>query len=73
MLKKTNGATLADVAREAGVSLKTASRVLNATPVAPATAKRVRAAMLLLDYRPNELARSRATPVRRNSSNGLST
>lgn len=57
MLKKTNAATLADVAREAGVSLKTASRVLNATPVAPATAKKVRAAMALLDYKPNELAR----------------
>jgi hypothetical protein len=41
MLKRTNGATLADVAREAGVSLKTASRVLNMTPVAPATARKV--------------------------------
>jgi LacI family transcriptional regulator len=57
MLKKTNGATLVDVAREAGVSLKTASRVLNAAPVSPATAKKVRAAMTLLDYKPNELAR----------------
>jgi LacI family transcriptional regulator len=57
MLKKTNGATLANVANEAGVSLKTASRVLNAVPVAPATAKKVRAAMARLQYRPNELAR----------------
>jgi len=57
MLKRTNGATLADVAREAGVSLKTASRVLNMTPVAPATARKVRAAMTQLDYHPNELAR----------------
>jgi LacI family transcriptional regulator len=57
MLKKTNGATLADVAREAGVSLKTASRVLNAAPVASATAKKVRAVMTRLDYKPNELAR----------------
>jgi LacI family transcriptional regulator len=50
--------TLVDVAREAKVSLKTASRVLNNEPnIAPATAKRVRAAMLKLSYRPNELAR----------------
>ena len=32
MLKKTNGPTLVDVAREAGVSLKTASRALNDDP-----------------------------------------
>jgi LacI family transcriptional regulator len=58
MLKKTNGPTLVDVAREADVSLKTASRVLNGAPgLAPATAKRVRAVMLRLGYRPNELAR----------------
>jgi LacI family transcriptional regulator len=57
MLNKTNGAILADVAREAGVSLKTASRVLNNAPVAEATAKKVRAAMALLDYKPNEMAR----------------
>lgn len=50
--------TLVDVAQEAKVSLKTASRVLNNEPnIAPATAKRVRAAMLKLSYRPNELAR----------------
>lgn len=57
MLRKTNGATLADVARAADVSLKTASRVLNMAPVAPATAKKVRAAMSRLNYKPNELAR----------------
>jgi LacI family transcriptional regulator len=57
MLKKTNVATLADVAREAGVSLKTASRVLNMAPVAPATAKKVRSAISRLNYKPNELAR----------------
>ena len=57
MLNRANGAILADVAREAGVSLKTASRVLNNAPVAEATAKRVRAAMILLDYKPNEMAR----------------
>jgi LacI family transcriptional regulator len=58
MLKKMNGPTLVDVARQADVSLKTASRVLNGAPgLAPATAKRVRAVMLRLGYRPNELAR----------------
>jgi LacI family transcriptional regulator len=58
MLEKANHPTLVDVAREAGVSLKTASRVLNsASGIAPATAKRVRTAMSKLEYRPNELAR----------------
>jgi LacI family transcriptional regulator len=58
MLKKTNGPTLVDVAREAGVSLKTASRALNDDPgIAPATAKKVRTVMSRLGYRPNELAR----------------
>jgi LacI family transcriptional regulator len=58
MFKKTNGPTLVDVAREANVSLKTASRVLNGAPgLAPGTARRVRAVMSRLGYRPNELAR----------------
>jgi LacI family transcriptional regulator len=58
MLKKTNAPTLVDVAREAGVSLKTASRALNDDPgIAPATAKKVRTVMSRLGYRPNELAR----------------
>lgn len=57
MIERTNSVTLADVAREAGVSLKTASRVLNRTPVAAVTARRVRAVMSRLNYRPNELAR----------------
>jgi LacI family transcriptional regulator len=58
MLKKPNGPTLVDVARVAGVSLKTASRALNGDQgIAPATAKKVRAVMTRLGYRPNELAR----------------
>jgi LacI family transcriptional regulator len=58
MLKKTSGPTLVDVAREAGVSLKTASRALNGDQgIAPATAKKVRSVMSRLGYRPNELAR----------------
>lgn len=59
MIKKNNSPTLVDVAREAKVSLKTASRALNGeTGLAPATAKRVRSVMRKLGYRPNELARS---------------
>lgn len=57
MPEKTDNVTLADVAREAGVSLKTASRVLNRTPVAAVTAKKVRAVMSRLNYRSNEFAR----------------
>lgn len=58
-MRKTNNPTLVDVAREANVSLKTASRVLNGAPgLAPATAKRVRSVMFRIGYRPNELARS---------------
>ena len=50
--------TLRDVAREAGVSIKTVSRVVNGEPaVNEATAARVEAAVERLGYRPNELAR----------------
>ena len=51
--------TLRDVAREAGVSIKTVSRVVNGEPmVNPATAERVTEVASRLGYRPNELARS---------------
>jgi LacI family transcriptional regulator len=51
--------TLADVARAAGVSAKTASRVINGDPqVAPATRARVEAAVEALGYQVNVLARS---------------
>lgn len=57
MIKK-GSITLVDVAREAGVSLKTASRALNESPeLRPETAARVAAAMARLRYQPNELAR----------------
>ena len=57
-IKKGQAPTLVDVAREAGVSLKTASRVLNNSEnVSEEKALRVRAVMKRLDYRPNELAR----------------
>ena len=46
--------TMNDVARTAGVSLKTVSRVVNGEPtVAPDLAARVHAAVELLNYRPN--------------------
>jgi LacI family transcriptional regulator len=49
---------MVDVAREAGVALKTVSRVVNDEPgVRPATAERVRVAIARLRYRRNDLAR----------------
>jgi LacI family transcriptional regulator len=54
--------TLADVAARAGVSLKTASRALNAEyGVAEATAERVRDAARQLGFRPNHFARALAS------------
>jgi LacI family transcriptional regulator len=54
--------TLADVAEQAGVSLKTASRALNGEyGVAPATLEKVLAAARSLGFRPNLLARSLAS------------
>ena len=51
-------ATLEDVAREAGVGAMTVSRTINAHPyVSELTAKKVRAAIRRLDYRPNHAAR----------------
>lgn len=55
-------ANMGDVARLAGVSHQTVSRVLNeAANVSPATRKRVLAAMKKLDYRPNPAAKSLVT------------
>jgi LacI family transcriptional regulator len=57
-IKKSQAPTLVDVARDAGVSLKTASRVLNNSKnVSEDKVTRVRAVMERLGYRPNELAR----------------
>ena len=55
-------ATIADVARKAGVSMSTVSHVVNGTRrVAPATAKAVQAVIDAIGYRPNALARSLKT------------
>jgi LacI family transcriptional regulator len=57
-IRRSQTPTLVDVAREAGVSLKTASRVLNKSEnVSEGKAKTIRAVMERLGYRPNELAR----------------
>src|SRR6476660_8485119 len=51
-------ATLEDVANAAGVGPMTVSRTINGHPyVSEATAKKVRAAIRKLDYRPNHAAR----------------
>lgn len=54
-------AVMYDVARLAGVSHQTVSRVINEHPnVRPETRERVRRAMVQLDYRPNSAARTLA-------------
>ena len=63
---KTDGrrrsAVMTDVAKLAGVSHQTVSRVLNGSPqVRPATRERVLVAMQELDYRPNSAARALVT------------
>lgn len=53
--------TMHDVARAAGVSTATVSRVLNGGAVRPDTARRVRGAMRRLGYVPNRVARGLVT------------
>lgn len=58
--------TLIDVARVAGVSLGTASRVLNgSTDVKPLNVAKVKKAMKSLNYRPSDVARSMRTNTSR--------
>ena len=62
---------MADVARLAGVSYQTVSRVLNDYPfVSPAARQRVTQAMQELDYRPDVSARSMRTGSSRKRTSG---
>ena len=57
-----NGATLKDVARLAGVSVATVSRVINGhANVSPRTKAAVERAIVKLNYSPNTIARSLVT------------
>jgi DNA-binding LacI/PurR family transcriptional regulator len=59
---RKRAAVMADVAKLAGVSHQTVSRVMNGSDqVRDDTRERVRAAMRMLDYRPNSVARALAT------------
>lgn len=65
--KKNRPATISDVARHAGVSPMTVSRVINGEPsVRPATRALVEASIAALDYAPNSAARALAgaRPIR---------
>lgn len=59
--KRSSVATIHDVARQAGVSIKTVSRVVNREPnVRPETTHRVQQVIRELNYRPNFSARNLA-------------
>jgi DNA-binding LacI/PurR family transcriptional regulator len=59
---KPRAVVMADVAKLAGVSLQTVSRVINDSPhVRDATRRRVEDAMRKLEYRPNPVARALVT------------
>ena len=62
VVESAKQATLVDVARRAGVSYQTVSRVINGHPnVAPATRKRILSAIDELNYLPNVAARNLVT------------
>ncbi|GGE19881.1 catabolite control protein A [Marinithermofilum abyssi] len=62
MGKKKETITIYDVAREAGVSMATVSRVVNGNPnVKPVTRKKVLETIRRLGYRPNAVARGLAS------------
>ena len=70
MSKSDKPASIDDVARRAGVSISTVSRVINGTaPVSPEITLRVEAAMQELNYVPHAAARNLAT--RRTNTIGL--
>ncbi len=65
---KSTQPTMKDVAREAGVSLKTVSRVINAEPgVTPATLKKVEDVIVALRYQRNDLAANLRSGVKSNT------
>jgi transcriptional regulator with XRE-family HTH domain len=62
LLERARMPSIRDVARLAGVSHQTVSRVLNDHPsIRPETKERVLDAIRVLDYRPNVAARALAT------------
>lgn len=62
MVNKNQPPTISDVAKRAGVSIATVSRVINGkTPVVPETADRVRAAINELQFIPRPAARTLAS------------
>jgi DNA-binding LacI/PurR family transcriptional regulator len=66
----THRSNISDVAKQAGVSISTVSRVLNGTaPVDEETAERVRSAIIALNYTPHAAARTLAS--RRTNTIGL--
>lgn len=66
----THRSNISDVAKQAGVSISTVSRVLNGTaPVDEETAERVRSAVIALNYIPHAAARTLAS--RRTNTIGL--
>jgi DNA-binding LacI/PurR family transcriptional regulator len=70
MTRKTISPTIADVAREAGVSISTVSRILNESPlVADQTLGKVRDAIQRLGYQPRSAARNLA--LRRTNTLGV--
>src|SRR5262245_38791421 len=59
MKTKTGKITIVQVAKEAGVSLQTVSRVINIRPeISPATREHVQEVIRRLGYQPNAIARS---------------
>ena len=58
MLEPPARPTLATVAKLAGVSVASVSRVLNGSPASPAMERRVREAVDQVGYVPNAIARS---------------
>ena len=58
VLKRASDPTMLDVARIAGVSTMTVSRVINGGSVAEKTRARVEATMSRLKYRPNTTAQA---------------